>query len=127
MKKIIILLIFITPFVNAKRFNYEKVYQKYFAEYINGKIEYVLQDKTRIDVLTNEYAIEVDFADKWSESIGQALYYSIRAKKLPGILLIIESEKDLKYLKRLLYVAKKYKIKVWIINNNFEVKEYGIR
>lgn len=41
---------------------------------LDGKMEVVLKDKTRIDCLTAEYAIEVDFAKKGAEGIGQALY-----------------------------------------------------
>jgi len=43
-----------------------------------GVIEYVLQDKTRVDCLTEEHAIEFDFANHWAESIDQALYYVAR-------------------------------------------------
>lgn len=106
---------------SAKRIHKEKTYQNYFASYINGECEYVLKDKTRIDILTDRYAIEVDFANKWHEAIGQSLYYSIRSKREPGILLIMENEKDWRYLKRLLYVTKQYNIKVWTINYKFEI------
>lgn len=37
----------------------EKYYQTIFCEGLDGIIEYRLKDKTRVDCLTNEYAIEV--------------------------------------------------------------------
>lgn len=40
-------------------------------------MEYVLPDRTRVDCLTDEYAIEIEFAENWAESIGQAMYSQI--------------------------------------------------
>ena len=31
----------------------------------DGQIEYVLEDKTRVDCLTEDFAVEFDFASKW--------------------------------------------------------------
>lgn len=42
----------------------------------------------RIDVLTDQYAIEVDFPHKWHEGLGQALHYSNVSGK-QGMLAII--------------------------------------
>ncbi len=103
------------PAANAHMY-LEKEYQNQWCKTNNGKTEVRLQDKTRIDCLTDKYAIEFDFANKWAESIGQALYYASSTGKEAGIVLIIENpEKDLKYLKRLKNVTKKYNIKVWTI------------
>ena len=94
----------------------EKEYQQKWCSYNNGVTEYRLNDKTRIDCLTQDYAIEFDFANKWTEAIGQSLYYSLCTNKKAGIVLIIENEqKDIKYLNRLNEVAKKYNIKIWTI------------
>ena len=67
----------------------------------------MLHDKTRVDCLTHTHAIEFDFAAKWAESIGQALYYAEVTNKKPGIVLIIEDKtKDNKYVKRANTIAK---------------------
>ena len=58
------------------------------------------QDKTRVDCLTKDYAIEFDFAKKWAESAGQALYYGKMTGKKPAVVLILEAPSDLKYVKR---------------------------
>ena len=106
MKKVIIFIyifLFLVLPVEAKRNHPESYYQD---KYCTGIKEYVLPDKTRVDCLTDEYAIEFDFANKWSESIGQALYYAKMTGKKPAVYLIMENaEKDKKYLKRIQSLA----------------------
>lgn len=99
----------------AGRLHPEKWYQKKWCEEQNGIIEYKLPDKTRVDCLTEKYAIEVDFADKWAEAIGQSLYYAYQTNRQPGIIIIMEKESDDRYLKRLLVVAEELSIVVWTI------------
>ena len=90
---------------------------------MNGVMEYTLRDKTRIDCLTSSYAIEVDFANKWAESIGQSLYYGLMTNKKPGILLIMEKpKKDIRYLKRLKKVVEIQKIRIWTINKDLVIQ-----
>lgn len=76
--------------------------------------EYRLDDGTRVDCLTDEFAIEFDFALKWAESVGQALYYSLKTGKQPGVVLIMENDGDDRYFDRLNALAVKYNIKVWM-------------
>lgn len=112
MKTLLILLsIFLTAFIPYKK--KERDYQKEFC--INGIIEYVLEDKTRVDCLTDEFAIELDFAKKWAECCGQALYYSLKTNRKPACALIIGKNDD-RFLKRLEIVANAYAIKIFIIN-----------
>lgn len=73
----------------------------YVRENCNGKIEYLLSDKTRVDCLTDEYAIEFDWAKKWAEGIGQSLYYSKMTGKKPAVALIIKSPEEQKYADRI--------------------------
>ena len=97
----------------AKKYN-ERHYQTQLCNEINGEMEYVLKDKTRVDCLTDEYAIEVDFAKKWAESIGQSLFYAEMTRKEPAVGLIVGSN-DSKFLKRLQLIATKFNIKIFII------------
>ena len=133
MKKVLILVILLISTLSAIAypFNYETCnlgykhvhhkhneasYQQAWCYAHNGIIEYENSDLTRVDCLTKTHAVEFDFANKWAESIGQALYYASSTGKEAGIVLIIENpEKDLKYLKRLKNVTEKYNIKVWTI------------
>ena len=97
----------------------EKIYQSYWCKINNGQTEARLNDKTRVDCLTEDYAIEFDFAKKWAESIGQALYYAIATGLKPGIVLILENpQKEQKYLARVNAVAKKHGITVWTMKTS---------
>jgi len=90
---------------------HEDYYQTIMCNKLNGLKEYVLDDRTRVDCLTDDYAIEVDWAKKWAEGIGQALFYAEKTQKKPAVALII-GKKDQKYLKRLEVVANKFNIKI---------------
>lgn len=102
----------------------EKIYQKAWCLAQGGLTEVLLPDKTRVDCVLPDYAIEFDFADKWAEAIGQSLYYAHMTNKIPGIVLIMENEaKDCKYLNRLQKVASKYGIRLWVITQEY-IKTY---
>lgn len=66
----------------------EADYARQVAARIGGTVEVAAWDRTRVDILTEEEAIEVDFARKWAEAIGQALYYAIVHDREPGIVLL---------------------------------------
>ena len=92
----------------------ERYYQEKMCKKMDGLVEYRLKDKTRVDCLTDDYAIEVDFAKKWAEGIGQALFYALMTGKEPAVGLIV-GEKDTRYLKRLKKVASKFDIKIFVL------------
>lgn len=93
---------------------FEKDYQKVWCDAHCGNTEVILSDRARVDCVTATHAIEFDFAPKWAESIGQALYYGYALNKKPGIVLIIENkEKDQKYINRVKAVAEIYGITLW--------------
>lgn len=71
-----------------------------------GKMEFRLWDMTRVDCLTKDYAIEFDFAKKWAESVGQALYYAEMTHKKPAVVLILQNLADMRYVKRVERVNK---------------------
>ncbi|WP_316347638.1 hypothetical protein [Desulfuromonas acetoxidans] len=110
---IIVLLIVLPSIVSAAHLRYEREYQAQWCSAVGGETEYRLQDGTRVDCLTDDYAIEFDFASKWAESIGQSLYYGICTERLPGVVLILEKESDSRYLPRIKAVANLHGIKVW--------------
>jgi len=122
MKKILIFLLFFVFATAILSFQLtkqrESYYQKKFGSIMNGRVEVTLDDQTRVDVLTDTFAIEVDFAEKWSQSVGQSLYYAEKLNKKPGILLVINGVFDDKYVKRLMTVAYKHGITVWIMDYN---------
>jgi len=121
--KLLLFLLLTASLLQAKHLHKEKYYQKIVCSKFNGVFEYKLRDKTRIDCLTSTYAIEVDFANKFYEAIGQSLYYGLMTNHRPGIVLILENpKKDIKYLQRLKKVAKAYQIEVWTIDKNRTIK-----
>lgn len=94
---------------------HEKDYQTWWCDKHHGTVEHRLPDGTRVDCLTREYAVEVEYAHKWAESIGQALYYAQSTGRKPGVLMIIQNDKDERFLKRLRSVSKERGIKVWTV------------
>ncbi len=104
--------------VQAKTKHHEKYYQDMWCIQNDGIQEFKVKgESVRIDCQTQEYSLEVDFAKKFYEAIGQSLYYSILTDKKPAVLLILEKKSDEIYLKRLNTVSDKYGIKVYTIKN----------
>ena len=118
MKKILLLiaLILFSVSVFSQTKQKESYYQDEFAKIVNGETEVRLDDGTRADIVTDKYAIEVDFGAKWAESIGQSLSYAIQLEKQAGILLVISGEDEIRFLDRLMAVAVEHGIQVWIWN-----------
>ena len=75
-----------------------------------GRKEAVLWDMTRVDCLAKDYAVEFDFAKKWAESIGQALYYAKMTGKKSAVTLILTSPADYRYVKRVERLNNEIKI-----------------
>jgi hypothetical protein len=94
----------------------EKFYQNYFAEILHGRTEVVLDDRTRADIVTDTFAIEVDFAHKWAESIGQSHHYALKLHKKAGILLLIDGIKDQRFVNILIQDANDLGITVWTMD-----------
>lgn len=96
--------------------NYEADFVKIIVDKIGGKTEVPVQSG-RVDILTDEYAIEVEHANKWKQSIGQAMWYGFQTEKKPGIILIIKNKSQLKYAIQLESALRNYglidKITVW--------------
>lgn len=99
MYRLIGLVFFLSISINARE-NTERYYQEICGRELDGKLEVRLEDRTRVDILTKDLAIEVDFADKWAEGIGQSLHYSMMTKRDAGLILIVEEESDSKYVNR---------------------------
>jgi hypothetical protein len=94
----------------------ERDHQIPWCQAVNGEIEHVLDDKTRVDCLTETHAIEFDFAKKWAEAIGQSLYYSAKTGKQAGIVLIVLDPEECRFADRIRTTIreKDLAIKLWI-------------
>ena len=78
----------------------EDDYSKYIYSLIGGERE-VSINNGRIDLLTDEYAIEIEKASNWKEAIGQSLWYALNTNKKAAIIIILEKDSDYKHLIRL--------------------------
>lgn len=79
----------------------ESWYADALAEELGARTEVRLRNGTRCDVLATHHAIEVDFAPKWCEAIGQALCYASQTGRTGTVALILEQPGDEKFLTRL--------------------------
>ena len=110
----------IVPVNNVQKTNLKE--KDYVNMHCKGTIEYVLPDKTRIDCLTDEYAIEYDWASKWAESIGQSLYYAKMTGHKPAVAIIMKTPQDEKYIKRIQTADERitvFKIKAYELPQGF--------
>jgi len=96
-----LVLLFTALGANAARLHHERWYQDQWCGDKGGVTEYRLPDSARVDCLLPGYAIEFDFASKWAESIGQAVYYGVTTNRRPAIVLIIEYKSECRYIHRL--------------------------
>jgi hypothetical protein len=114
--KVIITLALAVPLLFcAARLNPESYYQDIAAEKYGGQTEVTMPDGTRCDIVTEKHAIEVDFADKWGEAIGQSLNYAFQSNKRAGILLILESKDDERHLIRVNSIIEYYKLPIDVL------------
>jgi len=84
-------------------------------EYTGARIEVRNFDQTRVDLLTEEYAIECDFSSKWAEGVGQALYYSELTGKRAGLVLLVRDMNAEKVnLLRAKIATRRAGVRLWI-------------
>jgi hypothetical protein len=82
--------------------------------------EVPLSNGTRADCLSPTEAIEIDFANKWAEAVGQSLSYAASTGKRPAIILICKrSQSDRNCLRWSLTLAEtvaawNLPIRVWL-------------
>ena len=115
MKALILsILAILTLPASAERKHAERWYQERIAKIWGAKME-VRVANGRVDIVSKEYATEVEFADKWKEAIGQALWYALQTNKKAGIVLICEDKSDYLHAIRLRSTIQyaKLDIKVW--------------
>ena len=92
---LVLLLIPINALASSESYN-----NNIYCNKINGIQEYTLKNKVRVDCLTQDYAIEMDWCSKWYEGVTQALYYSMLTKRKAKLVLIKKSSSDYKYIDR---------------------------
>jgi len=101
-----IMLALFTYSAKAARLEHEATYQQRYCAAQNGATEHRIVTAHdgligRVDCLTEFYAIEMDFADKWAEAIGQSLFYAHYMQRQAGIVLILEAADDCRHVRKL--------------------------
>jgi hypothetical protein len=97
----------------------EASYQKAWCSANNGIEEYENKDMTRVDCLTPTHAVEFDFANKWAESIGQALHYGFMTGKKPKVVLILDNpQEQMVYFHRVRKLAERYGFDIEYVTND---------
>lgn len=75
--------------------------------------EFVTPDGSRVDVLTAEHAFEVEWVEKWSQAIGQSVFYGLATNRKPGVILLMRGKaSDQRYYLRCLAVCARLGIKL---------------
>lgn len=121
MKKILLLL-FVLLLSASTCPNREVHFKKVFSQYVNGKIDVPLNEyNNTVDIVSDTFAIDVEFAPRWARSIGHSLYAATKLNKKAGILLITHNNSHDKYshdkyINILMPIANKYNITVWVMN-----------
>jgi len=98
---------------------HSKTESEYAVEHcatVNGQVEHVLKDSTRVDCLTEYDAIEYDFTYKWYECITQALYYRKMTgmQALCGLIRKNGTYIETEHIKRAIDTVKEFNIPVYI-------------
>jgi len=98
----------------------EAAYTREFCQPKGWEIKHRIMEGKKfvaeVDCLGPEYAVEVDFAPKYYEAVGQSLRYAVLTGQLPGIVLIV-GPGDERYAARLREIIKGafLPIKLWIV------------
>jgi len=114
----VLLIVAITvPAASARHLHLEREYQRVWCDRQQGAMEVRLPGGLRIDCETATHAVEVDFAPKWAEAVGQSLAYAAVTGKRAGILLILEKPSDERHLAKLQSVITTYSlpVNIWLI------------
>lgn len=66
----------------------ESDYRDHICGAAGYRMEVRMPNGTKADCVSKTHAIEIDFAHKWAEAVGQSLNYAAETGKQPGIILI---------------------------------------
>jgi hypothetical protein len=85
-----------------------------------GAMDVRMADGGTADCITSTHVVAFQFAPKWGDAIGPALYYSLLTGKKAGIVLIIKEVNDLEHWKRLNATIEHFKlpVKLWKIDQD---------
>jgi len=93
---------------------------------MNGISQFTTKDRTYVDCLTDEYAVETEYDYNWKEAVGQSLHYAETTDRKAAILLIQRSSSKKNYLSELNRVIQKFDlpIKVYVTGEQYGMPIY---
>jgi hypothetical protein len=106
-----------TPKKSKNSVKRESYYRNSMCSKWKGTSQYALDDGTRVDCLTDKYAVEFAFSYRWAEAVGQTLHYSMKTGKKAGIVLIMNENNSQASLEKMKDLIGHYRldIKIWIL------------
>ena len=76
--------------IDADSSNWKEVdWSKYLADQYGFQDSYHCPDGSFVDILTPTHAVEVEWVDKWEQSLGQSTHYANMTGRKPGIWLLL--------------------------------------
>lgn len=75
----------------------ELYWSELFCQEQLGETEVRTASGKRVDCLTDTQAWEMDYASKFYQGVGQALYYGWETGREPALVLLVEQPKDYRY------------------------------
>ena len=109
---IILMSVMLASICDAGHLHHEKWYQDKWCIEHGGRTNVRMPDGTYCDCITDEYAIEFDFAPKWAEALGQSLNYGLQSNRQAAIVLILESDRQLPLWIRLNSVIQNFHLPI---------------
>ncbi len=106
--------ILLTYFLAFTIFGSEEKINNQWCKKINGISQFISKDKTYVDCLTDEYAIETEYDYNWKEAIGQSLHYAETTDRKAAILLIQRSSSRKNYLNELERVINRFNLPITV-------------
>ena len=87
---------------------HQELCQKETWESIGKEVR--LDDGTRVDLIFTKHACEIDWANKWAEGVGQAVYYGLKTQRFPLVILLVKKGGWEKYRDRVQYCG----VECWV-------------
>ena len=109
------------PLSGSPAFGTERYWQDVIQQETGGEKEYRLDDGTRVDLLFPRQACEIDWADKWAEGVGQSIYYGLKTRRFPLVILLTKKDGWEKYRDRVEYCG----IECWVFDTR--TREWSYR
>lgn len=106
--------------VHPNQVDREKYWVSALAAAVNGKTE-VRIPYGRVDLITQSFAIEVDWLRKWHEALGQALSYSYGTGRQAAFALVVKRKEwplsayNRKKLAHIARVARQNQVQVFLL------------